>query len=104
MTPEEFQKLCEELYQYLKQFVPRDSGNLCDNAVLIEFTDGGNECRIYVDEAIAPYMPFTNEPWLSPKWHGKQNPNEYWWDSAAESIAAKIEALLGDKLIRASVK
>ena len=104
MTPEEFQKLCEELFVFIKPFVPYDSGNLCTKALKIEFTDGGNECRIYVDEAIAPYMPFTNEPWKDARWNGKKNPNEYWWDELAEIIAVKIETILGDKLIRASVK
>jgi hypothetical protein len=27
-------------------------------------------------------MPYTNEPWVSPKWNGKPNPNEAWWQYA----------------------
>ena len=32
-------------------------------------------------------MPFTNEPWISPKWKGKKNPNEEWFQKASEMIA-----------------
>ena len=26
-------------------------------------------------------MPFTNEEWISPRWNGKKNPNEHWWNN-----------------------
>ena len=35
-------------------------------------------------------MPYTNEPWVSPKWHGKKNPNEAWFQDAVEYIAEYI--------------
>ena len=73
---------------------PRDTGNLQDNAIKVEQVSE-NEVRIYVDEAIAPYMPYTNEPWLSPKWNGKQNPNEGWFDKAVETVAQAIATKLG---------
>lgn len=44
-----------------------------------------HKCKLYVDENIAPYMKFTNEPWE----HGK-NPNEGWFDRAAQTIAEHI--------------
>lgn len=30
------------------------------------------------------YMPYTNEPWISPRWNGKRNPNQNWWDLAIQ--------------------
>lgn len=35
-------------------------------------------------------MPYTNEPWISPKWHGKKNPNEGWFDRTADYIASEF--------------
>ena len=35
-------------------------------------------------------MPFTNEVWKSPKWNGKKNPNQGWWNNAMEMVIAFI--------------
>lgn len=98
MTTREFQRFCESLFQGTKRITPIDTGNMRYNAVKMVYTDGGNECHIYVDEAIAPYVFYTNEPWISPKWHGKKNPNEGWWDNAAQIIDERIRQRLGAKL------
>jgi hypothetical protein len=47
-------------------------------------------CLIYVDERIAPYMPYTTFPWVSSKWNGKKNPNEGWWQSAGEMVVKYV--------------
>lgn len=86
MTDVEFQKTCFNAVRKLRNLTPIDTGNLRYNAIKIEFPKS-DECHIYVDEAIAPYMPYTNEPWISPKWHGKKNPNEHWFDDSAKFIA-----------------
>lgn len=31
-------------------------------------------------------MVYTNEPWTSTYWGDKQNPNEHWWNNAAELV------------------
>ena len=72
-----------------RMFAPNDTGNLADNAIKYEFLDS-NTARIYVDEAIAPYMPYTNEPWVSSWWNGRQNPNLYWFDTLAEYVIMMI--------------
>lgn len=46
--------------------------------------------HIYVDPAIAPYVPYTNEPWISPRWHGKKNPNEGWWQRFVEEFNTRL--------------
>lgn len=65
------------------------TGNMAFNATKLEFiTD--KEADIYVDEKIAPYVPYTNEKWISPKWKGHKNPNEGWFDRMAEYVATEL--------------
>lgn len=74
------------------ELVPYDTGNMARNALKYETV--GNVFHITVDAAIAPYVPYTNEPWLSEKWHGKKNPNEGWWQTFAEEFAKRLAAKL----------
>jgi hypothetical protein len=66
---------------------PVDTGNL-RQSVSLRFYEGASV--IWVDLAKAPYMPYTNEPWVSPFWNGKQNPNQYWFDDAVEDVIKQI--------------
>lgn len=83
MTSSEFFGLGRECEQILRNAAPYKTGNLRYNAIKIEFV--GDTCRLYVDEKIAPYMKYTNEPWANGK-----NPNEEWFDRAAQKIAQHI--------------
>lgn len=78
--------------QLRKELVPYDKGNLANNALRYEITN--DKIDITVDLAIAPYMPYTNEPWLSERWHGKPNPNEGWWNRFAEEFAKRLNTKL----------
>lgn len=69
------------------------TGNLAFNALNYVVKDGA--MCVYVDKSIAPYMPYTNEPWLSPYWRGKKNPNEGWWQRFAEELTGRVAARLG---------
>lgn len=89
MTNAQFMAFGERIKRQLQSFSPIRTGNLRYNSIRLERT-GEDEIRIYVDEKIAPYMPYTNEPWLSPRWNGKKNPNEAWFDNAAFKIALWI--------------
>ena len=88
MTSENFEKLCVSFVELVKISSPINTGNLRHNAIRYEFIDK-DTFKIYVDESIAPYMPFTNEIWLSEKWINKKtgikavNPNEGWWQNKA---------------------
>ena len=53
---------------------------------------------IYVDPKIAPYVPYTNEPWLSDRWNGKPNPNEGWWQRFADEFAKRLATKLRGEL------
>lgn len=99
MTQKDFFNVCEECVTMLRLYAPKDTGNLAFNAIKYEFI-GNDTCKIYVDESIAPYMPFTNEPWESPRWNGKKNPNEKWFDNATEKIAEYLARRLKGELVK----
>jgi hypothetical protein len=73
---------------------PIDTGNLRYNAVSYVYKSD-DEFVIFVDEDIAPYMPYTNEPWLSDRWKGAKNPNEKWWDKLTKEIADFVAMEVG---------
>lgn len=85
----QFRRVCQRAGKELRGLAPYDTGNLAINAITIEFPSP-DVCIIYVDESIAPYMPFTTKPWISPKWNGKKNPNEGWWQAAGELIVEYV--------------
>lgn len=64
------------------------TGNLAFNGITVMLT--ADTVEIYVDPDIVPYMPYTNEPWISDKWHGKKNPNEGWWQRFAEEFMQRL--------------
>jgi len=94
MTNAKFQTLCKQAFNRFVKLVPNSktrgepggsTGNMAFNASKIEFP-APDTCIIYVDPDIAPYLPYTNEPWVAARWHGKKNPNEGWFQKAAENI------------------
>lgn len=84
---------------YLKSLVPYDTHNMQNNATKVDNL-GNGKWRLYIDENIAPYVPYTNEPWISPKWKGKKNPNEGWFERATHLVANYISTLLRGTLKR----
>lgn len=86
-------------FNYLKSLVPKNTGNMRYNATKVDNL-GNGKWRLYIDENIAPYVPYTNEPWISPKWNGKKNPNEGWFERATDLVARYISTLLRGTLKR----
>ena len=70
------------------EIIPRDTGNMADNA--LQYKISQNEIVIYINTKVAPYVPYTNEPWIAAKWEGKKNPNEGWWDAFAKELIEKF--------------
>lgn len=99
MTPSEFSLHVIKAFQIFQSMVPIDKGNLRNNATTLE-SMGNDTYKIIVSGDIAPYNVFTNEPWLSPKWNGKKNPNEGWIESSTDLIAQILAAELGGELRR----
>ena len=72
------------------------TGNLKYNALkVLKVPDG---VYLYVNENIAPYMPYTNEKWISPRWKGAQNPNEHWWEHMANKFIIDLARELGGEI------
>lgn len=93
MTRAEFQRICLAVVDKVKSKSPIDTGNLRWNAIRFEYVDE-RTFKIYVDQGIAPYMPYTNEPWIAERWEGKKNPNEAWWQRTIEEITKELTAEL----------
>ncbi len=94
MTQQEFDSICVRVVDIVRKNAPIDTGNLRYDAIKFEFKSD-DEFIIYVDEDIAPYMPFTNEKWEDKRWKGAKNPNEGWWDNLAKEIAYFIAVETG---------
>lgn len=95
----------------LKQESPYDTGNLRYNAIKLASLGNGH-WQLYVDEAVAPYMVYTNEPWEQ-KWINMgnfkkgqtvqrlrtwKNPNEGWFDTAIQKVLQQLRIELGGTL------
>jgi len=74
---------------------PYRTGNL-SRSFKIRLIEGGFE--IYTDVS---YMVYTEEKWISPKWRGRQNPNEAWFKETTEFIADYIARNLGGQYVPA---
>lgn len=99
----------QDIYRNGKLVRRRSTGNMRRNATKIRrlsqqtteiFVDAGHEGE---GDGIAPYVVYTNDPWLSPKWNGKKNPNQGWFERATEAVAIELAAMLGGTLERKGV-
>ena len=99
MEMAQFVGLTVGAFQIFQAIVPIDTGNMRYNATTFNST-GTMSCTIKVDGHIAPYAVYTNEPWVSPRWHGKKNPNEGWVEGGVELIAMYISQQLGGAPIK----
>lgn len=74
--------------------VPKRSGNMAYNATrLVQKSKWVFEIRVV--EAVAPYLSPTNEPWISPRWNGKKNPNEGWFEDKTDVVVTVLAQQLG---------
>lgn len=117
MLYSDFKDLCQEAYGVLFIAVPNiktrgkwyinaygnwqrgSTGNMQLNATKIRFYRGFN-CKLYIDDNIAPYVPYTNEKWVSPKWKGHKNPNEGWFDRAVKQVAEHIAKYWDGEIVK----
>lgn len=106
MNAQDFEQMCMQVVKELRALAPKDTGNLAYNAIQFEWVDNST-FKIFVNEEIAPYMPFTNEPWdirIIKQGTGRkgetrtvirtwENPNEGWFDRAADELAFRMAFL-----------
>lgn len=111
MTPQAFIRLGDQALDLLKSLAPYKTGNLRRNAIRIERPDA-NTFVLYVNEDIAPYMPYTNEVWEQKlitmgnfvkgqtvqRMRTWKNPNEGWFDRAARAVAEFVAEKMGGKV------
>lgn len=87
-----------KVIEIVRKHCPYDTGNLSRNAIQVHYD--AESIVLEVNDAIAPYMPYTNEPWVSPKWNGAKNPNQNWFDSAFFEILGYIASKYGGTISR----
>lgn len=111
MTAGEFTALGQECLQILRDMAPIRTGNLRYNAIKLEMPSV-DKIVLYVDESIAPYMPYTNEVWrqklikmgnfvpgeVVERMRTWRNPNEGWFDKAARAIALYVAHKTGGQI------
>jgi hypothetical protein len=68
---------------------PYRSGQLFRSIKLVK---SGSEYDI---EITAPHTVYTEEPWISPQWRGRANPNEGWIQEGQLIVAQLIAAEFG---------
>jgi hypothetical protein len=73
------------------QQAPVRTGNLA-NSIKVSYTETG--FKIFIDTNQAPYATYTINPWLSERWKGRANPNEGWFEDAANIVARYISTVL----------
>lgn len=98
---------------YLRSLTPIKTGNLRHNATNIESL-GEGKWRLYIDENIAPYMKYTEEPWeqktikmgnfkkggIIERMRTWKNPNQGWFQRASDRVAMYISTQLHGTLKR----
>lgn len=98
---------------YLRSLTPIKTGNLRYNATNIESL-GEGKWRLYIDENIAPYMKYTEEPWeqktikmgnfkkggIIERMRTWKNPNQGWFQKASDRVAMYISTQLRGTLKR----
>lgn len=81
-----------------RMLIPKDTGNLRFNSFKMRREDR-NTWVVYIDDEVAPYAVYVNEKWISPRWNGKENPNEGFWKKVFEFIAVRIKRLVGGQIL-----
>jgi hypothetical protein len=89
MTNRQFHQWVSTFVEEFRKSSPIKTGNLRFNAIRYVFVSPTQE-EVYIDLDVAPYMPYTNEPWISPKWQGHKNPNEGWFGKVAKDLAQHL--------------
>lgn len=92
-----FFKLCLEIFYAVRTLCPVDTGNMKFNAM--RFRIENDKFIIEIDEIIAPYVFYTIEKWISPRWNGRKNPNEGWFERGIEFALSEIANKYGARIV-----
>ena len=94
---ERLEQVAEYLQWMLKVNCPKDTTNLSNN-INIEYTEKGMPRIVIGNEENADYAVYTNEPWTSDRWDGKQNPNEGWVDRTIAESTSMIQQIMSGEI------
>jgi hypothetical protein len=75
----------------MRNRTPKDSRNLELNATRSYPIQNG--FIIQAKKALAFYAPFVNGKWISPRWRGKKNPNEGYFEKASVDIIRYVKSV-----------
>jgi hypothetical protein len=73
--------------------VKRQSTGALRNSIRIEGSS------VVIGGGIVNYAVYTNEPWISPRWRGRRNPNEGWVDAVVNQAIAMFAQRYGYKVV-----
>ena len=89
------EQLKSELIFSINANVPVRRGNL--KASISSYNRSLNHFSVVVGQNIK-YAVYVEEEWLSPRWKGRQNPNEKWLNKTVEKFASNIYQKVGGSL------
>lgn len=82
------------LVLWLQVKAPKASFNLAVNGIRKAYSETTGYPIIVIGGEPAPYAIYTNEPWISPRWGGKQNPNQEWIQNAIIEVIPTIQSIM----------
>lgn len=82
------------LVLWLQVKAPKASFNLAVNGIRKAYDELTGYPIIVIGGEPAPYAIYTNEPWISPRWGGKQNPNQAWIQRAIQEVIPTIQSIM----------
>lgn len=78
-----------------KANAPYKTGGLVNSIGMREYS---NAAEIYTTKTVKNgnlLLPYTNGVWTHPRWNGRRNPNEGWWDKRAVQVGQYLAYTLG---------
>jgi hypothetical protein len=82
------------LVAHLKLRAPKETWNLTNNGIRKAWNPSASTWEIVIGGEPAPYAVYTNEPWISEKWHGAINPHQGWIQMAVEEAKPMLIAIM----------
>lgn len=96
LSAKKMHRIALNCQKHMKELSPVDTGNMQQNISVVQ--DNARQYSIKIGGNVAPYAVYTNEKWVSPRWHGKKNPNEKWIDSGVSSFVTELTLQLNGEL------
>lgn len=79
------------LEAFVRAYCPYDTGNLLSSVRIVQ---RDSNFGILIGGEIADYVVYTNEAWVAERWHGRQNPNQGWIESAIQAALPEVKRVM----------